>query len=89
MATGQGRLLSEGFPFTVFAPTNAAFEALLASLGVSLDVALLDNVDLLKTVLRYHILEDAVMAADITDGAFVQTLQGELIGLTVLMAWSN
>ena len=83
VATGQGRLLGTGFPFTVFAPTNTAFEAVLANLGVSLDVALRDNVDLLREVLRYHVLEDQVVSGDITDGLVYQSLQGEYMQFSV------
>lgn len=73
--TNSVRLLNEGFPFTVFAPTNDAFRATFRALGVSQQEAYA-NVDLLKTVLRYHVLEDAVMAGDITDGLTYETLQG-------------
>jgi transforming growth factor-beta-induced protein len=83
VATGQDKLLGTGFPFTVFAPTNAAFEAVLANMGVSLDAALRDNVDMLREVLRYHVLEDQVMSGDITDGLVYQSLQGEYMQFSV------
>jgi transforming growth factor-beta-induced protein len=83
IATGQDNLLSNGFPFTVFAPTNAAFEALLTEMGTNLDAALLNNAEMLTNVLRYHVLEDQIASADVTDGAIVETLQGDLMTFSV------
>lgn len=83
VATGQGNLLAQGFPFTVFAPTNAAFEALFTEMGTNLDAALLNNVDMLTEVVRYHVLEDQVASADVTDGLIVETLQGDLMTFSV------
>lgn len=82
-ATGQGNLLAQGFPFTVFAPTNAAFEAVLTEMGTNLDAALLNNAEMLTEVLRYHVLEDQIASADVTDGAIVETLQGDLMTFSV------
>jgi transforming growth factor-beta-induced protein len=59
-------------PFTVFAPTNAAFEALLASLNITA-AQLLDHPDLTK-VLLYHVVSGKVMSTDITDGLVAETL---------------
>jgi uncharacterized surface protein with fasciclin (FAS1) repeats len=47
-------LASDG-PFTVFAPTNQAFEKLLADLGMTFD-ELAQQEELLKTVVLYHVL---------------------------------
>ncbi|MEX2625554.1 MAG: fasciclin domain-containing protein, partial [Ilumatobacteraceae bacterium] len=52
----------EGDPITVFAPTNAAFEALPE--GV-LDAALADPEGLLTTVLTYHVVPGTVLAEDV------------------------
>ncbi len=61
-------------PFTVFAPVNAAFEALGTDrLDVLLDPA---NQDLLAKVLTYHVISGEVRAADLTDGAMVTTVEG-------------
>ena len=63
-------------PFTVFAPTNDAFVALLDELGV----AILDDIDseTLATVLTYHVVANAnVRSSDLSDGMMVETLQGE------------
>ncbi|MCJ7800289.1 MAG: fasciclin domain-containing protein, partial [Polaromonas sp.] len=64
--------LSGSGPFTVFAPTNDAFAALLTELGVSKDI-LLANTALLTRVLTYHVLAGRVLKADIPIGANVAT----------------
>jgi transforming growth factor-beta-induced protein len=65
---------------TVFAPTNAAFEAALAELGMTAD-ELLSNTDLLTGILTYHVLGDIVTSGDIaaagTEEIPVETLSGE------------
>ena len=45
--------------FTVFAPTDAAFETLLADLDMSAD-ELLESTDLLTAVLQYHVTEEII-----------------------------
>lgn len=78
-------LSGEG-PFTVFAPTNDAFNNLLATLDMSAD-ELLAQTDLLTTVLLYHVVNGAVPAADVVglDGQSVPTLlDGASIGIEVV-----
>lgn len=53
-------------PFTVFAPTNAAFEALFAQLGVG-GIADL-TADQLTPILLYHVVSGNVRAADVGSG---------------------
>lgn len=68
--------LSGAGPFTVFAPTDAAFAKLPKA---DLDALLKDQAKL-KKVLTYHVLAGKVMAADVTkmkDGAKVKTVEGE------------
>jgi uncharacterized surface protein with fasciclin (FAS1) repeats len=66
-------------PFTVFAPTNEAFEALPA--GV-LDALLLEeNKDVLEDILTYHVVDGEVLSTDITAGP-VATLQGAEVEIT-------
>jgi uncharacterized surface protein with fasciclin (FAS1) repeats len=72
--------LSGAGPFTVFAPSNAAFAALLGELGVSKE-ALLANKPLLTAVLTYHVLAGKVLAADIKEGAQAATVQGQVFTL--------
>ncbi|MCK8521709.1 fasciclin domain-containing protein [Aquimarina sp. D1M17] len=59
-------LSGEG-PFTVFAPTNAAFEALDA----------IPSGDALKEVLLYHVASGKFTAADLLEKQTVTTLQGD------------
>jgi uncharacterized surface protein with fasciclin (FAS1) repeats len=67
-------LSSEG-PFTVFAPTNAAFADLLAELHISKE-DLLKDTQLLTDVLLYHVLGAKVLAADVPVGTHITTVQG-------------
>ncbi len=71
-------LSDDTVPYTVFAPTNAAFDALIASLGFS---SLADvPADVLTVVLNYHVVPGAnVRSADLVDGQSVETFQGENI----------
>lgn len=57
---------------TVFAPTDAAFEDLYTSLGVS-GVDEID-VDLLTDVLLYHVVPSRAFSQDLRDGASLPTL---------------
>lgn len=58
-------------PFTVFAPTNEAFAALLEDLGVeSLDDL---SAEALKPILLYHVVSGKVLSSQLTDG-YVTTL---------------
>lgn len=58
----EDTLRSEG-PFTVFAPTDAAFAALPA--GTVESLLLPENKDTLVSILTYHVLPGAVAAADV------------------------
>ncbi len=67
-------------PFTLFAPTNQAFEKLLAELNLTAE-QLLANKPLLTQVLTYHVLSARVLARQIEDGATPATVQGQAITL--------
>ncbi len=69
----QGALSGTG-PFTVFAPTNAAFADLLTELGVTKE-QLLANTALLTSVLKYHVVSGRVLKADVPVGAAIPTLE--------------
>jgi uncharacterized surface protein with fasciclin (FAS1) repeats len=78
-AAGLAETLSGDGPFTVFAPTDEAFEALPE--GV-LDALLLpENKDALTSILTYHVVSGEVMAADVTAGD-VPTVEGSTIAIT-------
>jgi hypothetical protein len=72
--------LSGDGPFTVFAPTDAAFNALPA--GV-LDELLLDPTGALADILLYHVLGATVLSTDLSDGQTAMTLQGDDIIVTI------
>ena len=69
----QGALTGNG-PFTVFAPTNAAFANLLTELGLT-KAQLLANTPLLTSVLKYHVLNARVLKADVPVGPAIATLE--------------
>jgi len=70
-----GTLSDENTMFTVFAPTNAAFDALPAG---TLDSLLQEeNVGQLTDILTFHVVEGKVMAADLSDGQMVTTVNGQ------------
>lgn len=69
-----GTLQGEG-PFTVFAPTDEAFDALPDSLVEFLLQS--ENQDLLKEVLTYHVVAGNVMSTDLETGE-VESLNGGL-----------
>jgi uncharacterized surface protein with fasciclin (FAS1) repeats len=75
----QGTLSGTG-PFTVFAPTNAAFAALLTELGVS-KADLLASKALLTKVLTYHVLAGQVLKADVVPGTQPATVEGETFSI--------
>jgi len=81
-AAGLVEALKGEGPFTVFAPTDAAFAALPEGTVENL----LDNTDLLSEVLLYHVVEGKVMAEDVLkigSGA-VNTLNGSSIDIKVV-----
>ena len=68
-------------PFTVFAPTDKAFETLLMEIGQTKisDVPK----EVLKQILLYHVVPSSVMSSEVTDG-MVKTLQGSDITLSAM-----
>lgn len=69
-------LQAEG-PFTVFAPTNAAFEALLGELGITAEELL--GQPQLADVLLYHVVSGPVLSTDLQNGMTAETLGGQSI----------
>jgi len=67
-------------PFTIFAPTNAAFEALFATLGVS-GIADL-TAEQLTPILTYHVVSGNVLSTQLSAGD-VPTLNGEQLSITL------
>ncbi len=83
-AAGLTGALSGDGPFTVFAPNNAAFEAYLGEMGMSVEDALADTT-FLSTLLQGHVVEaadDSSMVAGMVDNPFV-SLAGTELPVTV------
>jgi len=87
-AAGLAETLSGEGPFTVFAPTNAAFEKLPA--GTVEGLLKPENLEKLKGLLTYHVVAGKFDAAAVTDaitkgnGKFtVTTVQGGKIDLSL------
>jgi uncharacterized surface protein with fasciclin (FAS1) repeats len=85
VAADLAATLSGPGPFTVFAPTNAAFAALLTELGIS-KADLLANKPLLTAVLTYHAIGARVLKADVVPGAQPNTVQGENFSISAALA---
>ncbi len=71
--------LSTGGPFTVFAPTDAAFAKVPKA---TLD-ALAENPAQLKSVLLYHVVPGTVTAADVVKLTSAKTLEGRSLAIKV------
>ena len=74
-----GALSAEG-PFTVFAPTNEAFNALFKELGVSGIKDL--TAEQLTPILTYHVVSGKVMSTDLSNTS-VATLNGKKIKIDI------
>jgi uncharacterized surface protein with fasciclin (FAS1) repeats len=83
-AAGLVATLSGPGPFTVFAPTDAAFATALKTLAITKE-QLLADVAKLKTILTYHVVAGDVMAADVLklDGKEVATVAGPKVKVTI------
>ena len=73
-------LKGEG-PFTVFAPTDEAFEALPEG---TIEALLADPEGDLTQVLLYHVIPGKIMAGDLSDGLEAETLQGNSLTFTIM-----
>lgn len=78
---GLVETLSGTGPFTVFAPTNAAFDAIPKA---TLDGLMKPEMkaDLTK-ILTYHVVAGAVKAADLKDGQELTTVQGGKLKVSI------
>lgn len=74
-AAGLNDTLKGVGPFTVFAPTNDAFAALLVELGVT-QSALLADTARLRTILTYHVLQARKLKKEIDTDTALTTVQG-------------
>ena len=87
-AAGLVSTLQGQGPFTVFAPTNAAFAALLAELGVTKE-ALFANKALLTSVLTYHVVPARVLKAEVPVGSPITSVQGQTFTVSASLAISD
>ncbi len=80
-AAGLVDTLKGDGPFTVFAPTNAAFEKLPA--GTVETLLKPENKTKLTGVLTYHVVPGAYRAADLKDGMTLKTVNGQMLTFTM------
>jgi uncharacterized surface protein with fasciclin (FAS1) repeats len=79
-AAGLASALQEAGPFTIFAPTDAAFAELPAG---ALDQLLANPTGQLTQILLFHVLPGKVMAADVQNGMQATTQQGKAVTFEV------
>ncbi|MFM7729512.1 MAG: fasciclin domain-containing protein, partial [Flavobacteriales bacterium] len=79
-AAGLTETLAVNGPFTVFAPTDAAFAALPAG---TVDALLADPTGALIDVLFYHVVAGEALSSSLTDGQMIMTLQGQDVTVTI------
>lgn len=80
-AAGLVETLKGEGPFTVFAPTDAAFAALPA--GTVEDLLKPENKDKLVSILTYHVVPGKVMSTDLSEGLKAATVQGAEVTITL------
>jgi uncharacterized surface protein with fasciclin (FAS1) repeats len=79
-AAGLVDALANAGPFTVFAPVNAAFEALPA--GTLDDLLKPENKGKLKTILYHHVTTSALAAESFSDGQSLGMVDGSAAAIT-------
>jgi len=82
-AAGLVDVLKGEGPFTVFAPTNAAFAKLPA--GTVENLLKPENKDQLIAILTYHVVPGKVMAAQVTGLRNAKTVQGQSVSIVTRM----
>ena len=73
IAAGLADTFSADGPFTIFAPTDAAF----AALPPGVLNAILADQNLLTLVLTYHLIGSQILSEDLSDGMAVTTINGQ------------
>ena len=79
-AAGLVETLQGDGPFTVFAPTNDAFNALPK--GTLAKLLRPENKSQLVDILTYHVVSGKVMSNDLGDGQKAGTVQGAKVSVT-------
>jgi len=80
VAAGLVETLSGEGPFTVFAPTDAAF----ANLPPGTVEALLNDIPTLTAILTYHVVGDRALSTDLMDGDYITTLNGDSVKVRMM-----
>ena len=87
-AAGLVETLQSAGPFTVFAPTNAAFDALPS--GTVSNLLMAENLGQLKSILTYHVVAGKLSTADLkamikkgNGVAKLTTVEGEQLTVTL------
>mgnify|MGYP000875932443 CR=1 FL=1 len=80
-AAGLVQTLKGEGPFTVFAPTDAAFAKLPA--GTVEELLRPENKEKLAAILTYHVVPGKVMAADVVSLDEAKTVNGETIEIQI------
>ena len=80
VAAGLDVTLGDKGAFTIFAPTDEAFDKLPA--GTLGKLMLPENKEKLRSLLLYHVVAGQVLAADLKDGE-VKTMNGEKVKIDV------
>ena len=80
-AAGLVETLSGTGPFTIFAPTNAAFAALPK--GTVEGLLKPESKDKLTSILTYHVVAGNVLSSQLTDGQKVKTLNGQELTVAI------
>ena len=75
---------NDNYPFTMFAPNNAAMEYLMTQLNGAFGWATLADVpvDVLQEVINYHVVGGANTLAEDVDGTSLTSLQGESFSIS-------
>lgn len=79
-AAGLVETLQGKGPFTVFAPTDAAFAAIQGEVDTLLKP---ENKAKLANILTYHVVAGKAMAADLEDGQELTTVQGGKLKVSI------
>lgn len=79
-AAGLVETLQGDGPFTVFAPTDAAFAAIQKDVDTLLKP---ENKEKLASILTYHVVAGNAMAADLQDGQELTTVEGGKLKVSI------
>lgn len=80
-AAGLAETLADGGPFTVFAPTDAAFQKLGSTVD---DLLKPENEDTLRAILLYHVISGEFPASAVVEETALTTLQGSNVQIMVM-----